>query len=276
MRTGPVVSLILSIIVGVLAVVFGRSWINREADAALPPEAAVAVQAVPTVPVLVANQLIERGMVVTDDLFDVAEWPETHLPDDVVVDMSMLDGPDGARPFSLGIIAPGEPLLAQKLSRNMPRETLAGVITPGYRAVAIQVDDATGVAGFVLPDHRVDVILSREFLASNGTSEFRAEPVVEDVRVLAVDQNFDETLEGAALARTVTVEVTSRQAQSVSAAADNGRLSLSLRAKEDITLEEPKPAPRPVTPRRQKTTTTVRVISGEQEAAVTTPIARKD
>ena len=276
MRPGPLISLGLSVIVGIVAVVFGRNWLDREASAALPPPTAeVIVEEVATVPILVAATSFERGDAVNANALDVVDWPEAFLPAGAMSDASELVLPDGSYPYSLGVIAAGEPIVPAKLSMQRPRETLAGLIEPGFRAVSIEVDDDTGVAGFVLPDHRVDVILSREQISRDGAKSFKPETLVQNVRVLAVDQQYTSDLDGASLARTVTLEVSPAQAGTLTAGADIGRLGLALRAKDDVSLAAPQRrtvSSRPRTPARS--TASVRIIEGEEEKMVTAPVAR--
>lgn len=278
MRTAPIVSLGLSIVVGIAAVVFGRGWLDSEADAANVP--AAVLEQVQTRDILVANTLIERGDLLTDKSFKIVSWPEEHLPEGYLSDTSMLTGADGNFPYALGVMVPGEPLLGGKLSPNAVRDTLAGLIEPGYRAVSIEVDDATGVAGFVLPDMRVDVNVFTE-VGSNRSRQpqLQARTLLQDVRVLAVDQMFTESLEGAAPARTVTLQVTPAEARALGAASLGGQVGLALRAKGEVTILPPPPAPRRAAPRRSaptKRTTTIRVIEGDTETTVTAPVARPE
>lgn len=272
MRIGPIISLGLSIVIGIVAVVFGRTWLNNEAEAARPA-AEVVVEEVETQTILVATALIERGDALEDVLFEQRDWPVDFVPAGAMSDAGEIVLPDGSLPFALGTITPGEPILAAKISRTKPRDTLAGIIEPGFRAVSIEVDDATGVAGFVLPNHRVDVILSREILSPNTGANYRPETLVRNVRVLAVDQAFGEELDGATLARSVTLEVSPHQAGLLTAGADIGRLGLALRAEHDVSLAEPVRKPRRTTPVRRPSRASVRIIEGEEEKTVTTPVA---
>ncbi|MEM6900997.1 MAG: Flp pilus assembly protein CpaB [Pseudomonadota bacterium] len=273
MRIGPIISLGLSIVVGIVAVVFGRTWLSNEAEAARPA-AEVIVEEVQTEAILVATALINRGDALEDVLFEVKDWPADFIPAGVIKSPSELVLPNGTPTFALGTITPGEPILAAKISRSKPRDTLAGIIEPGFRAVSIEVDDATGVAGFVLPNHRVDVILSREIISRNGAENYRPETLVRNVRVLAVDQAFGDELDGATLARSVTLEVTPTQAGSLTAGADIGRLGLALRAEEDVSIAEPVVRRRRAAPVRRPSRASVRIIEGEEEKTVTTPVAR--
>lgn len=276
MRIAPLISLILSIIVGFIAVFFGRGWLNNEAAATNTP--AIIVEEVETRSVLVVSELeLQRGDLLTIESFREADWPVDHLPDGAVSDVSEILSVDGEYPFALGVMVPGEPLLRGKLSHAAVRDTLAGVIEPGYRAVSVKVNDASGVAGFVLPDHRVDVNV---FYETNdpvtGRRTDRVRTLLQNIRVLAVDQHFQEGLEGASPSNTVTLQVTPGQAKAVGLAAETSKIGLVLRPKGEVSLEapRPRPAPKPVVKAAPpaKKFTTIRVIQGDSEQTVSTPI----
>lgn len=273
MRMGPIVSFGLSILVGVAAVFFGRGWLDSEADAvAVPSEVAVQID---TRQILVADILIERGDLLQETSFRFADWPTEHLPEGAIEDLSVIIGPEGDFPFALGVMVPGEPLHAGKLSPNIVRDTLAPMIERGFRAVSVEVEDHTGVSGFVLPDTRVDVSVYFTIDDPNtGDKKGRSETLAQDIRVLAVDQIFGEYLEGAKPARTVTLQVTPAQAAAIGRATEIGTIGLSLRAEDEESFLPP--PPRRVTRARApaRKFTQIRVIQGDDEATVTTPAGR--
>ncbi len=124
----------------------------------------------------------------------------------------------------------GEPIIEARLA---PVD-LVSRIAAGKRAVAIDVNEQTGVAGFVLPGHRVDIVKQmapdkNDVRAKNST----AETVLQDVLVLAAGQVFNRTEDKTVLSRTVTLEVTPEQVDQLIAAKADGPLSLSLRGRDD-------------------------------------------
>lgn len=141
------------------------------------------------------------------------------------------------RPFTAG-----EPLVVSELVRPSERQFLAAALKPGTRAVSISVDAPQSAAGLILPGDQVDVILTQSFTDSTADPAFKsvAETVLRDVRVIAVDQTLSTatrptaavrgpfTTEGR-VPRTVTFEVTERQAERLYVAAQLGRLQLSVR-----------------------------------------------
>lgn len=278
MRIAPLISLALSILVGIAAVFFGRGWLNTEAGASNPPS--VIVQDVETQKLLVADKLIERGDLLSSEAFREVDWPLAHMPEGAISEVSAILNADGSFPYALGLMVPGEPLLGAKLSHTAVRDTLAALIEPGFRAVSVEVSDASGVAGFVLPDHRVDVNVFTEKRNNDGEPIPHVETLLEDIRVLAVDQFFQENLEGAALARTVTLQVTPEQSKVLGLANEKFGIGLVLRPQGEAPLQIglPKPAPKPVIARAPVKIVpkfaNIRVIQGDEEQTVSAPVAR--
>jgi len=278
MRMAPIISLVLSIVVGIAAVVFGRGWLNNQANAT-SNSPTVVLERVETRKILVADIAIERGALLTREGFRAVDWPIDHIPEGAVDNIQTITEPTGGLPYALGMMVPGEPLLAGKVSHRALRDTLPRVIEPGYRAMSIQVNDVTGVAGFILPDHRVDVNV---FSRSTNRRTPQAKTLLENIRVLAVDQVFEENLEGTALARTVTLQVTPAEARALGLANEDGDLALVLRPKEEAAPATSSLATR--TPQRSVVRTTpakpkssfanIRVIQGDSEQRVRAPVAR--
>jgi pilus assembly protein CpaB len=117
----------------------------------------------------------------------------------------------------------GEVLTARRLARYTGGSSLAAVLAPGMRAVTVRVDDVIGVGGFVLPENRVDVVASYQ---DGGLT--RAETVLRDIRVLAVDQRSDSSTTEPLLVRAVTLEVTPDGAETLAVASQRGRIQLTL------------------------------------------------
>lgn len=128
-------------------------------------------------------------------------------------------------------LAPGEPLSAARVVQPGDRSFLAAVLKPGYRAVTVNVAASTGVAGFVFPGDRVDLILSRGVAGSAGAAKrFVSETVLSDVRVVGVDQRVANEKKDVVVPQTATLEVTPKQAEIVTVVGELGKLSLSLRS----------------------------------------------
>ena len=130
----------------------------------------------------------------------------------------------------LAAIEANEPVLALKITGAGQRATLSALVKPGMKAVTIRVNDVEGVGGFVLPGDRVDVVLTRQLDKGSATTEV----VLQNARVLAVDQSADERAAKATVAKSVTLEVSTVEAQKVWLASSVGNLSLLLRKAGEI------------------------------------------
>jgi pilus assembly protein CpaB len=181
--------------------------------------------------VIVAAKPLQFSAVLTaDDLIEV-QWPSASVPPGAFNNREALLGPGGQRTV-LTAIAQNEPILASKITGPGQRGSLSAVIRDGMKAVTIRVDDVLGVAGFVQPGDRVDVIWTRNErtpTASGRTTSDTAYSVVllQNVRVLAIDQLQDRGPQ-AKPAKAVTVEVNAEGAQQVALSANLGQLSLAL------------------------------------------------
>ena len=117
----------------------------------------------------------------------------------------------------------GEVLIDRRLSKYVGGSALAAVLGLGMRAVTVRVDDVIGVGGFVLPENRVDVVATFQ----QGNS-YQAETILQDIRVLAVDQRSDPGSNEPLLVRAVTLEVTPQGAEKIAIAEQRGRIQLTL------------------------------------------------
>lgn len=117
----------------------------------------------------------------------------------------------------------GEVLIDRRLSKYVGGSALAAVLELGMRAVTVRVDDVIGVGGFVLPENRVDVVSTFQ----QGNS-YQAETILQDIRVLAVDQRSDPGSNEPLLVRAVTLEVTPQGAEKIAIAEQRGRIQLTL------------------------------------------------
>jgi len=211
-----------AVVFGLLATFVAQAWLNRQAELRVQkPEPAQ--QPVATRTVVVAATPLRFGVQLsTSNLREVA-WPQDATP--AAAFGSVKDLLAGGKRIVLAAIEANEPVLAQKITGPGQRATLSAVIDPGQRAVTIRVNDVEGVAGFVLPGDRVDVLMTRQVDRVSGNTDV----VLQHVKVLAVDQLADDSADKPALAKAVTLEVDSVGAQKLSLAASIGSLSLSLR-----------------------------------------------
>jgi pilus assembly protein CpaB len=154
-------------------------------------------------------------------------WPQEALPSGAFRSVSDIVDAGGRRVVLTGIEA-NEPILSSKITGPGQRATLSATLQDGMRAFTIRVNDVEGVAGFVQPGDRVDVALTRQKDA-NGNNRSSTDIVLQNTRVLAIDQIADERNDKPAVVKAVTLEVDTAGAQKLSLAASVGTLSLMLR-----------------------------------------------
>lgn len=186
-----------------------------------------------TTKVLVAAADIPAGAFVRADYhLALADWPEKNITESMFTSKNT-KRKDFEGSVARRAVAKGEPITKNLLVKSNEGGFMSAVLEPGKRAVSIPVDPTTGNAGFIFPGDHVDLILTHR-----NQQEMRAsETFVENVRVLAVDQMLDNPENKAVLAKTVTLEVTPKQAEEINVAKDLGKISLSLRSLATTPLE---------------------------------------
>jgi len=211
-----------AVVFGLLAVFVAQSWLNSQADLRAktfhPDNKTVATQTI-----VIAKKPLRFGTELNASMLAEVAWPSKALPAGAFSKIATLLK-DGRR-VVLAAIEPNEPVLALKITGPGQRATLSSLVHPGMKAVTIRVNDVEGVGGFALPGDRVDVVLTRQIDKGSATTEV----VLQDVRVLAVDQSADERAVKASVHKSVTLEVTTVQAQKIWLASSVGSLSLLLR-----------------------------------------------
>src|SRR5687768_5046812 len=188
-----------------------------------------------TTEVLVAARPIEAGRALDAEAVRWAAWPTTALSDELITKEAhpdlekVVEGTVSRAP-----LVEGEPLTETKYVRAENASFMAAMLTPGNRAISIPVTAETGAGGFILPNDRVDVILTRErpsMLNVGGAPEVETATILRDVRVLGIDQILkQEEDQQAVVAKTATIEVTPSEAEIVAHADALGTLSVALRA----------------------------------------------
>ena len=223
MRKSTIVMIAFAVMFGLLAVFVAQSWLNSAAEQRMRSLEANNKKPVVTRTIVVAAKPLRFGNEVTADSLREVSWPEGSLTGVTFAKISDVIG-NGKR-VALSAIEPDEPVLRNKITGPGQRATLSAMIRDGLKAVTIRVNDVDGVGGFVLPGDHVDVSLTRQIDKGNATSEV----VLQNVRVLGIDQMADERLEKPAVVKAVTLEVDTTGAQKLSLAASVGSLSLMLR-----------------------------------------------
>lgn len=241
---------------------FARSWIAQQ-QAAFKARPVQAAQATETRRVLVARQTMEAGRFVRAEDLRWAAWPKDGVAEGYVVEGA---APKGIKPASdtgdgtairkrgkavfdgavvRSRITAGEPVTALKLVQPGERGFLAAVLEPGKRAVSVPVNATTGIAGFIFPGDRVDVIFIGQLRVETRRGDAEgskvkkiefSETLLSGARIIAMDQKVEAGDGQAKVAKTATLEVTPKQAEKVALALKMGGVSLSLHslARHDI------------------------------------------
>lgn len=186
------------------------------------------VESVELAKVVVATRELKFGETISEEDLKTVDWPKDAFPEGAFAAKSDVVK-DGERRV-ITPMQPGEPILAAKVTGENSRAGLAGIIAEGKRAVTIPVDTVNGVGGFIQPGDRVDLILTKHDRDSDDTS---AEVMMENVKVLSVDQEAGSRREAARVAKSVTLETDTRGAKQIALALNQGRISLLLRGAGD-------------------------------------------
>lgn len=229
----------IMLIVGALVIAIGAAFgVNQMMRGASTPEArAAAAPDINGPMILVATRQLPSGTIIGPDSFRFQPWPKELVEKAYFMkdktDVQNLVGTVVRYP-----ITAGQPLTQGALVHPDDRGFLAAALGPGMRAVTVRVSQEQGVAGFVFPGDRVDVVLAQELKVKEGSAYpddelYTAETIVRNVRVLATDQRYDaEDETGKTPVRTfgtVTLEATPEITEKIAVAQNMGKLSLSLR-----------------------------------------------
>jgi pilus assembly protein CpaB len=247
-RKGSFVILIVAIVMGGSAALLARAWLLGQARATNVAPVAV------TRTIVVAAVPLQFGSVLSDDKLAEIPWAaDTTPPGAFATKQELLK--EGRR-VALAPIELHEPVLSSKVTAAGERGSLSTLLGGGKRAVTVQVDDVRGVAGFIQPNDRVDVVLIRT--GANGGQGY-SDLLLQNIKVLAIDKLVGEQVQQASInVKVVTLEVTPEEAQKLLLATNVGRLSLILRRQvgeadasggrritERDLAETPEPAPPP-------------------------------
>ena len=299
------------VIMAALALVFGGISVGA-ADFWLRQNVRTVVEAVPAAEpeapavtfggIVVAAEPLRYGDILETHMLRTIPWPNDSVPEGAFADIGELldEGPRAV----LEAIEPNEPILSAKVTGPDGRPTLSNRLEAGKRAVSIPVNRVTGVAGFVVPGDRVDVVLIQQLrdnggvegappvasgaipsqqgglsFATEGGGQVSALTLLENVRVLSVDQIADERRAEPVVVASVTLELSPAEARTISAAQSAGVIALHLRkageGTEPVGVMPQYGIDPQVTasyaPERPGGVTTVRVRHGERTETFTVP-----
>jgi pilus assembly protein CpaB len=217
MRSNNILILVVAIVLGGIAAFLARNWLLSQTQVSRSTEGRI----------VVASKSLPFGTPLSEDNVIEISWGGRDLPDGAFTSRQDLFK-DGRR-AALAAVARNEPILGSKITGPGQQASLSSTIEDGKRAVTVRVDDVRGVAGFILPNDHVDVVVIRSESNSTARRESYSDLLLQNVKVIAVDQLAADQKEKPGIAKAVTLEVTPSQAQKVALATEVGTLSLILR-----------------------------------------------
>lgn len=235
-RSRTIMMIVMALVFGTAAVLAGQKWLDRQSSQRLRDiQVAPAAKALPTQMVVVAALPLKFGTEITKQHLREVAWPADALPKGAFASVGdILDGK--TRRVALAAMEENEPLLKSKVTGPGQRASLAAVIETGMKAVTVRVNDVNGVAGFVLPGERVDILLTRTL----DKDQAYADVLIQNLKVLAIDQSADDRADKPSVVKAVTLEVDTAQAQKLTLAGTIGTLSMTLRAAGVVEVESTK------------------------------------
>ena len=231
MKAARIVVLGIAVAAGGLAAILAGSY-----QSAPPPPPPAPAPKIATADILVAKKDIGMGVALSDQDIEWQTWPEASAQNPAFIRKS--EKPDAVHQLAGAIVrvpmAEGEPVRENKLIRGKGSGYMAAILPSGMRAYSTEISAETGAGGFILPNDRVDVILSgrdREAEKATGIETHVSATILTDVRVLAIDQLVQEKDgQRVVVGKTATLELTQRQAEALAVARQTGVLSLTLRS----------------------------------------------
>lgn len=223
MQKRGLIMLLVALLMGGVAVSLVNSMLKESTRVATTD------QALPTTSVVVAAADIDAGTRLSEMTVKVVAWPKESVPENAFASVDQLMGEEP--PVLVKEVRKGEAILPYKLAGQGARAGLTIKIPKNMRAITISVNEVRGVAGFVLPGDRVDVLLTA---AADGKKQFTTRSLVQNVVVLGVDQISSEKEEKPKVVNAVTILVSRQQGKVLTLAQAVGELTLLLRNESDV------------------------------------------
>jgi len=211
-----------------------QNWLAQERAQIMSSVPKLTVAREKKVEILVAKDDLVPGSFVLKEKLQWQEWPEDAL-NDRMLKKGDVDKEHFAGSVVRSRIPAGQPLLPSAVVKAGERGFLAAVLAPGMRAVTVPISAASGVGGFVFPGDKVDLLVSIKLEPVGEDKENRpdidfTQTLLSDVRVLGKDQMAEQVEGEAKVAKTVTLEVTPKQAEMIALSNRIGKMSLALRS----------------------------------------------
>ena len=246
MKMRSLLMLGLALVMAGASVFLARNWMQsriepQSVQTPIVPQVQLATVVVAATPLFFGNTIRREHL-------REVPWPADIVPpgafssmDEMLVDDSTEDGGPPVERVALRKIEVNEPVLKAKVSGFGGRASLSAILAPEMRATTISVNDVTGVAGFILPGDRVDIMLTRSRSGGKGGgADLLTDVLLQNIKVLAIAQDANEDRNKPGVVKVVTFETTTVQAQKLVLAQRIGALSLALRHVLNVVAETPK------------------------------------
>jgi pilus assembly protein CpaB len=199
------------------------AWVaNRWIQSKTIPDKAVSV--------VVAAVEVPFGTKLEETHVKIISWPENAVPQGTYSSKEQVVGK-----VTMNKFYPDEIITEKRISEYLGGSTLSALITREYRAISVRVDDVVGVAGFILPGNRVDILITKK---DRGTNQAVTTTLLQNIKVLAVDQEASQEKGQPAIVRAVTLELKPAQTETMVQAMQEGTIQLTLRNPLDSVVEE--------------------------------------
>ena len=216
MQRQSIIALGVAVVLGLVAVYLANTFlVSTDSRKAASATTRIAVAAIP----------LDYGTDLSADKIRFVDYPASAVPIGSFTNVATLF-PEGQKRVALMTIAANEPILATKISGAGKNASIASLLPAGKRAAAVRINDVSGVAGFVQPNDSVDVLVTRQ--VGEGNQKI-TDVLLQNVRVIALDQNAKGEDGKAELAKTATLEVDQLGAQKLALAKEIGSIGLVLR-----------------------------------------------
>jgi pilus assembly protein CpaB len=222
-----IIMVVLAIIFGGGAIIAGQSYLNKQLQAQNQQAATIVAPEVELASVVVASEPLRFGVELSKRNLKEIQWPAEHLPEGIY--SSIDDFLKSGKRIALAAMEINEPVLDIKVTGGNERAGISSIVQEGARAVSVRVNEVAGVAGFIFPGDRVDVILTRSI-----EDDTVADIIAQNIKVLTVDQSADEREDEPRIAKVVTLEVDAINAQKIALGQTIGTISLVLRRSGDV------------------------------------------
>jgi pilus assembly protein CpaB len=225
-----------------LTAALGAAWIAKKIVSG-PRDVETVEKTVGATDVLVAAKNIGLGDSVRSDDLKWQQWPVEGVTPGLITRDAQPNAPtEFSGALARAPFIAGEPIKDQKLIKASEGGVMAAILPAGMRAISTPIREETAAGGFILPNDRVDVLLSHK-MKVGSKEEPVSEAVLRNVRVLAIGQELEnKDGEKVATGKTATLELTPRQSETLALAQQMGEISLSLRSLADTNPSEAEPA----------------------------------